>query len=135
MQDDRLKLPRSSYEELCKIIKAYGHMTEPASLDEISRLCAMNKTAITANNSFLANIGLIEGGQAKSATSKGDALSKALEHEIPDQIQRKAGLASSAKMISWERWLPQSKFEERWRVQHWNRTSLTPREKRSRQRL
>lgn len=87
MAEDKFKLPRSSYEEICKIIRAYGRLEQPASLDEVAKLCAMNKTAISANNSFLTNIELIEGGKAKLATSKGSNLAKALEHEIPDQIQ------------------------------------------------
>lgn len=87
MTEDRVKLPRSSYEELCKIIKAYGRSTQPASLDAVSKLCAMGKTVISANNAFLANIGIIEGGKAKIATPKGAALAKALDHEIPDQIE------------------------------------------------
>ena len=87
MAEDKLKLPRSSYEEICKIIKAYGRLTQPASLDEVAKLCAINRVAISANNAFLVNIELIDGGQKKSATSKGSALAKALEHELPDQIQ------------------------------------------------
>jgi hypothetical protein len=87
MAEEKFKLPRSSYEELCKIIKSYGRLSKPASLDEVAKLCAMNKTAISANNAFLTNIELIEGGKAKSATVKGNELSKALEHEIPDQIE------------------------------------------------
>ncbi len=47
----------------------------------------MNPTLISANNAFLANIEVIEGGQKKSATLKGKELAKALEHELPDQIQ------------------------------------------------
>ena len=87
MSDDRIKLPRSSYEELCKIAKAYGRLQKPASLDEVSHLCAMGKTVISANNAFLAIIGLIEGGKAKIATERGRSLAIALEHEIPDEIQ------------------------------------------------
>jgi hypothetical protein len=86
MSEDKVKLPRSSYEELCKIIKAYGRLSAPASLDEVSHLCAMNKTGISANNAFLANIQLIEGGQLKAATAKGKNLAQSLEHELPDQI-------------------------------------------------
>jgi len=88
MADDKVKLPRSSYEELSKIIKAYGRLTHPASLDDVSKLCAMGKTVISANNSFLANIGVIEGGRAKSPTPKGSELATALEHEMPEQIQQ-----------------------------------------------
>lgn len=87
MADDKFKLPRSSYEEICKIIKAYGRVTQPASLDDVAKFCAMGKTVISANIAFLVNIGLIEGGQKKIATLKGSGLAKALEHELPDQIQ------------------------------------------------
>ena len=47
----------------------------------------MNKTAISANNAFLTNVGLIEGGRSKAATDEGRDLAKALEHELPDEIQ------------------------------------------------
>ena len=77
MAEDKFKLPRSSYEEICKIIKAYGRLSQPASLDEVAKLCAMNRTAISANNAFLANIEVIEGGQKKSATQKGRDLAQA----------------------------------------------------------
>lgn len=87
MSEEKFKLPRSSYEEICKIIRAYGRLTKPASLDEVAKLCAMNKTAISANNAFLTNIELIDVGKAKLATPKGNELAKALEHEIPDQIE------------------------------------------------
>jgi len=49
----------------------------------------MNKTAISANNAFLANIELIERGKAKSATPKGSDLAQALEHELPEQIEER----------------------------------------------
>ncbi|MDF1551542.1 MAG: hypothetical protein P1P84_00705 [Deferrisomatales bacterium] len=87
MAEAKFKLPRSSYEEICKIIKAYGRLKDPSSLDDVAKYCAMNKTAISANNAFLANIELIEGGRAKAATMKGRALAKALEHELPDEMQ------------------------------------------------
>ncbi|MEX0801815.1 MAG: hypothetical protein WD688_00580 [Candidatus Binatia bacterium] len=99
MAEDKFKLPRSSYEEICKIVKAYGRLFEPASLDEVAHLCAMNPTAISANNAFLSNIAVIEGGQKKSATVKGKDLAKALEHEIPNVIQE-----------SWERIVRENEF-------------------------
>jgi hypothetical protein len=88
MPDDKIKLPRSSYEELCKIIKAYGRLTQPASLVEVSSLCAMGKTAVSANNSFLVSIELIEGGRLKLPTTKGKDLAQALEHGIPEPIEK-----------------------------------------------
>ena len=131
MAEDKFKLPRSSYDEICKIIKAYGRLTQPASLDEVARFCAMNKTAISANNAFLGNIELIEGGQKKSATSKGSDLAQALEHELPDQI-REFGRVWCEITSFWEKWRPRLKYGERWIVPRWNPTLPTLLEKRSR---
>jgi hypothetical protein len=87
MQGEKVKLPRSSYEELCKIIKAYGRIEKPATLDEVNALAGVGKTVVSANNFFLAFTGIIEGGKSKSATILGKKLAHALEHEIPDEIQ------------------------------------------------
>ena len=80
------KLPRSSYNELVKIIMAYGKVNKPASLDEISQYCGVGRISVSSNNAFLAAIDVIEGGKAKIATQKGLQLSRALEHELPDEI-------------------------------------------------
>jgi len=87
MQEEKVKLPRSSYEELCKIIKAYGSLDKPGNLDDVNNLAGVGKTIVSANNSFLASIGLVEGGKAKSITILGRTLAQALEHEIPDKMQ------------------------------------------------
>ncbi len=87
MPDERFKLPRSSYEELCKIIRAYGRVSKPASLDEVNALAGVGATVISANNLFLTSVGVIEGGKAKAATQKGKDLAAALEHEIPEEIR------------------------------------------------
>jgi hypothetical protein len=88
MAEEKVKLPRSSYDELCKIIQAYGRLEEPGSLDQVNVLAGVGKTVISANNLFLTSIGLIERGKAKSATSRGRELAAALEHGIADQIQK-----------------------------------------------
>ncbi|MEW6532465.1 MAG: hypothetical protein AB1473_16660 [Thermodesulfobacteriota bacterium] len=87
MADEKVKLPRSSYEELCKIIIAYGRLTQASSLDQVNALAGVGKTVVSANNSFLTVAGLIEGGKAKSATEHGKQLARALEHNIPDEIR------------------------------------------------
>jgi hypothetical protein len=88
MVEERIKLPRSSYSELCKIIVAYGRVNKPSSLEEITHRTGISPTKVSANNAFLTAIGLIEGGKAKFATAKGTQLAQALEHEIPDEIAR-----------------------------------------------
>src|SRR6266568_2786919 len=80
------RLPRSSYNELVKIIMAYARANKPASLEEISHLCGINRVAISANNAFLSSAGIIEGGKAKFATSKGLKLARALEHDFAEEI-------------------------------------------------
>ncbi len=87
MGKGKIKLPRSSYDELCKIIKAYGHIEKPASLAEISSLSSLGPTRVSANNAFLTEIGIIEGGIKKDATKKGKELAQALEFEIKDNIE------------------------------------------------
>jgi hypothetical protein len=88
MPEEKVKLPRSSYEELCKIIQAYGLLTRAGSLDDVAARAGMSKTVISANNLFLSSIGLIEGGKAKAPTPKCTELAAALTHDIPDEIQR-----------------------------------------------
>jgi hypothetical protein len=88
MPDDKVKLPRSSYDELCKIIKAYGRTAKPASLDQVNSLAGVGTTVISANNLFLSSIGVIEGGKAKAVTARGKELAAALEHNIPDETQK-----------------------------------------------
>jgi hypothetical protein len=88
MTQEKFKLPRSSYEELCKIINAYGGTSNPASLDDIYKSSGVGKTVISANNKFLLAVEIIEGGVKKSATEKGRKLALALIHDIPEDITK-----------------------------------------------
>jgi hypothetical protein len=87
MAEDKVKLPRSSYDEVCKIIKAYGRLEKPGNLDQVNSLAGVGKSTVSANNAFLSSIGVIEGGKAKQSTELGRKLAHALEHEIPHEIQ------------------------------------------------
>ncbi len=77
---DKLSLPSSSYDEMVKIIKGYSHVKGPASLDDIAKLVGMNRTAVSANNKFLAESALITVGNKKSPTDLGGKLGRALDH-------------------------------------------------------
>lgn len=88
MTAERFKLPRSSYEELVKIVIAYASADKPASLADISKITGISSTGVSDNNSFLVAVGLIEGGKGKSPTPKCKQLGKALEHNIPDEIAK-----------------------------------------------
>lgn len=87
MADDKFKMPQSSYEELAKVIKAYGHIEDPAGLDEVSKLVGLHTTIISRNAGFLISSGILEPGQRKIATPVGRSLAHALEHEMPDEIR------------------------------------------------
>lgn len=86
MKDDTFRLPRSSYQELVKIISAYGQTDEPVSLSEISALSTLGSTAVSSNNAFLVGVGLIEGGNKKTVTPTGRSLARALIHDMKDEI-------------------------------------------------
>lgn len=87
MADEKFGLPGSSYEELTKIIKAYGPFNEPVTLEEVSRLIGMDKTVISRNSSFLIEMGILEAGKKKMLTPNGKNLSQALEHDMPEEIR------------------------------------------------
>lgn len=87
MAEDKFKLPNSSYEEITKIIKSYGHFTVPAGLDEVSKLISMDKTVISRNVGFLLELNLLGSGQKKALTPEGKAIAQALEHEMPEEIR------------------------------------------------
>lgn len=87
MPDDKFKLPQSSYEELTKIIKAYGHFSEPVDLDHVSKLVGIHGTIISGNAGFLIGIGILEPASRKILTSNGRSLAHALEHDMPDEIR------------------------------------------------
>lgn len=88
MADDKMKLPRSSYEELSKIIQAYGKNEKPVGLAIITQLTGINNTGISANNAFLLAVEIVQGTTLKSPTPKGKALGHALEHEYQEEVTR-----------------------------------------------
>ena len=87
MPEERFRLPGSSYEELAKIIKAYGNLSLEAAPNEVSKLAAIHPTSVSRNNAFLVSIDVLKGGKKKLITDKGRALARALEHEMPDEIR------------------------------------------------
>jgi hypothetical protein len=86
MPEEKFKLPWSSYDELIKIIRAYGQVSQAVSLKEISDLSGTNPTIISSNAGFLTAIGILESGAKKIPTPQGRELSQALEHNMSEQI-------------------------------------------------
>ena len=87
MADERFKLPGSSYAELVKIIRAYGHAPDEAVPKDVADRAGMDPTQVSRNNGFLVSVGVLSGGNKKSLTSQGRALAQALDFEMPDQIE------------------------------------------------
>ena len=86
MSEETFKLPGSSYEELCKIIQAYGKLSKPSSLDDVSQTVKINPSVISRNNAFLSSTGIIEGTKLKSSTIIGKRLARALDFENSNEI-------------------------------------------------
>ena len=87
---ETFKLPASSMDEILKIIQAYAGEKEGAtlSLDDISQATGVPRTAVSANNGFLVQVGLITEGNKKSATEIGRSLGRAYISRIDYEIER-----------------------------------------------
>jgi hypothetical protein len=88
MSDSVFRLPYSSYDQLTKIIMAYGTFAQNASNSDVSKAIDIHETTISANNAFLMEIGVLEGKGPKSLTKSGRDLARALEHEMQGEIHR-----------------------------------------------
>ena len=88
MTKEKHNLPSSSLTELEKIIKGYCHASKDASLDDVANLAGMHKTAVSKNNPFLAELGVVTGGKKKAITETGRKLGRAIEHNYLDDVQR-----------------------------------------------
>lgn len=88
MTEDTFKLPGSSYEEISKIIQAYGKLSKPASLEDVSQTVKMHTTVVSRNNAFLFSVGIIDNGKLKTPTEIGKNLARAMEYERTDQISK-----------------------------------------------
>ena len=87
---ETFKLPASSLEEIIKIIQAYANEKEGVmlSLDDITQSTGIPRTAVSGNNGFLVQIGLITEGNKKSATDIGRSLGRAYISKINYELER-----------------------------------------------
>lgn len=85
---EKFKLPGSSYVELIKMIRAYGSgkVGTPCSLDDISKMSAVDKTQISRNNGFFIEIGLLQEGKNKAPTENCSNLAKAYSLNLSEKI-------------------------------------------------
>lgn len=82
------KLPNSSYDELVKIIKAYGREKEGVllSLDDVTQTTGVHRTIVSGNNGFLIQVGIITEGNKKAATEIGRKLGHAYNFNVMEDI-------------------------------------------------
>ena len=88
---DIFKLPVSSYDEIAKIIRAYGNgkIGISVSLDELVKSSGISKFVLSKNNGFLVQIGLITKGNKKSPTDTCRKLASAYSMNIKDEVSTK----------------------------------------------
>jgi hypothetical protein len=85
--EEKFRLPGSSYDELAKIIRAYGSLGGEASPAQVGSLTGKHETQVSRNNRFLLSMGIIEGGPgARRISQRGTNLALALEHGIEENV-------------------------------------------------
>lgn len=88
MVDDGFRLPEASYDQLAKMIAVYGRFKQSVPQSEIAGILGIHQTTVSRNGAFFLAVGILQGTRSKELTSAGRALSSAIEHELPDEIQR-----------------------------------------------
>ena len=88
MAEREFRLPGSSYEELVNIIVAYGTRDEAARTGDVGKLDAVHQTSVSRNNSFLTEIGILQGESKKLITRRGRALALALARKDRLEIRK-----------------------------------------------
>ena len=87
--DEIFKLPVSSYDEIIKIIKAYGNgkVGVAVSLDALVKASGISKFVLSKNNGFLIQMGLITKGSKKAPTDICKKLANAYMTNLQGQIE------------------------------------------------
>jgi hypothetical protein len=88
MAEREFRLPGSPYEELVNIIVAYGTRDEAARPGDVSKLDSVHQSSVSRNNSFLAEIGVLQGETKKLITRRGRALALALARKDAAEIRQ-----------------------------------------------
>ena len=89
MTEDKISIPQQAYKTLTEIIIAYTLHKDSASIDDISKKSGIRKNAVTLANSFLMDMGIIQGQKGREKriiTERGSRLGKALKY-FPDDVK------------------------------------------------
>lgn len=88
MSSEKVRVPSSSLGELNKIIMGYVDLGKDVGLEALSKRLGMSKPAISGNNPFLTQVGVITGGNRKNPTDLGVLLGRSLEHSQKEDIKK-----------------------------------------------
>ena len=88
MAEEKFKLPGSSYEQLRKIIIAYGNTKGDSSIDDIAKLSGISKFIVSKNNQFMISSNIISGGNKKTISEIGGKLARAFEHNQDEDVKK-----------------------------------------------
>jgi len=89
MNEKEIKLPRSSFEEIKKILIGYAHLGgKDIPIERVAKLLGVNKSIVSGNNGFLMSVGLLEGGKTKSLTPVGTKLARAFQHHREEDAKK-----------------------------------------------
>ncbi len=88
--NEGFKLPVSSYDELMKVINAYGNMKVgiSVSLDELNKASGMGRTVLSKNNGFLIQVNLISRGSKKAPTELCKKLANAYSMGLLEEVSK-----------------------------------------------
>jgi hypothetical protein len=78
MAERYFRLPGSPYEDLVKIIVAYGTRDEASTTGDVGKLDSVHQSSVSRNNAFLTEIGVLQGETKKLITPRGRSLALAL---------------------------------------------------------
>jgi len=78
MAERYFRLPGSPYEDLVKILVAYGTRDEASATGDVGKLDSVHQSSVSRNNAFLREIGVLQGETKKLITPRGRSLALAL---------------------------------------------------------
>ena len=78
MAERYFRLPGSPYEDLVKILVAYGTRDEASTTGDVGKLDSVHQSSVSRNNAFLTEIGVLQGESKKLITRRGRSLAVAL---------------------------------------------------------
>lgn len=109
-----LRLPTAGFETILRILRAYlsaakNEAGTSVRLDDVVKRAGGARTLVSAQNAFLASLGLIEGGNAKRLTDRGRRLALAADHpdtpewheawsEVVENSEELAGVVDSVRI-------------------------------------